>query len=345
MTAVPLFSTNNGYIVKRDGASAPFWSVGYTAPGHTVGQYLPYFPRMSLLDGQRNAIVDTHFGPGTFYPAWSADSGATWSDSTGVNVRGYFSSTPPTMTTDEHGVLWSQLDNGGADQSVRNTFYKSIDNGQTWTDAFHTPLMFTGQAFWAEGGYLWYVDARNDITPNLLTRVSTSGGAVAKFDVGGLFRGDNVFSTFGTKLLLTTGPMKIDVSNAAAPVATAFTSAPGGPSYYRPVTTSIFVTSRLSGVNGLIYVSTDGGATWTLKVTSADLSARFVENLDTDGQNIWCGNEFPHVFFSLDQGATWTEESYDGPSLGSPTLWASVCCGSAIPIVGGRVFGFVATVY
>lgn len=283
------------------------------------------------------------FGSGN--PMVSADGGASWSDPVaGSAVLPLGSVFYNSITQDEAGNLYQ----GTLTPSIQ----KSTDQGQTWTDIVSTtdyPI-----ALWASDTHLWWTQntlgSPSDTTLYRADLDGTNGQSFAGL-VPGNVRVPALRGWFGVPRLACYATywhggdafeadlIVIDISDPDAPAATTVTAPFAGATqnaFIQPVTASVAVAYTWEGGNhpaaGSLWQSTDGGLTWSQKVTSdpslGSPSGNFwgerLLAVDYSNTNrIVAAGLIPDYWYSADRGGSWTKYSVTS-DLGDGVEWTSL---------------------
>lgn len=374
MSGQPVLGTDNNYLVQRTAPNT--WAQVYSTL-HNGATH-------SFEGGIFNSLINSRQKPGQVWcydnntdEYTSADAGATWTwhdYATHPKPDPSFPRGGPIIMAAPDGTLLAIVQSNKVASGTANHYYliKSTDGGATWTQVADLGL-FTSPAdprfTWAGDGYVWWQtnDAGGTQT---LHRVDYAGtnDTTWTYSFSALTGQLNMSGYDGAKRLYVFDPTRtvrlfssIDVTNPASP---SF-STPAWPfaitrrmQWMTPVTNQIAVAHVVINnfTQGGIWRTTDAGATWTQVVsdtthlgqgatTGNDAAGNPTIVVDpTDNQTIWCASAIPHTWYSTDQGATWTEEDYNGPSLGAGEEWTTLCVAGAAA-AAARTYGFVTQMF
>lgn len=325
-TRFTLFGTSNGYVVRRDDAGV--WSIVYETPDHSGNYRVRDLVASVVNRSVVAALINNPFTSpaGLIYPAYTLDGGITWTDAPSDNLTAITDTAfwSPDETSDGLYTLWQDT---GIDSIKIRT---SADHGVSWSLVHEEPQPSGSVGYcWVENGYIWYAN----VGSTLLLRTSLDGSTTTSFDFS-MFLDNNMGFGRGNRFDAILGVFNhyvIDISNPSSPSLSQWTVPVTGSETMRivqMVTPTTWVGVSSSGLNGSFWQTTDAGTTWT-RIVALTSHIRIPNNveMDVDGDVLWYGASFPHTWYSTDQGASWTEEDYSGPSLGSPT-WTCVAIAS-----------------
>ena len=267
-------------------------------------------------DGSRIAVVDWQSDIWT-----SSDTGVTWTDRT--------------PSGSAHNLPWQCIAGSSNGQILLAVTYtgakwKSTDYGATWTsDGTNTfwqacAMNSTGQRQIA-AVYLGYVYQSTD--------TGTTWSQVSGLTAEGWY--GLSMSPDGTKIAIVTGATSIYYSSNSGStwslISTGINS--GYTNYWRGVSISsdgrtILVAGQNSNANGLLWLSTDAGATWTNQVTSAPMTSEnqfWTAKVSKNGQYLLAGG-MPGTIGNLYLNATIMPASISSLTFGSgnPPLYRTI---------------------
>lgn len=339
MANIVIAGTDFGYMVKR--STTGVWTKTYT------GLVTSNAGTRWLFNGPSELWVEDPQSSGPGHVLHSTDKGDTWIVENEGTVSGGGDPAAIGAGHAQDTVTGDILSFGSASPI---TWFKSSDRGQTWDGSpFYTDSAGTNPSkpVFASTKLWW---TRRDTTsgPGHLEGVKSDG--TGHVEIGGFsaYVPGTLHGTPGIPRLYayssTAGDGKvlvsIDISDPTTPTATGYTTAtvPFGThqAVIMPLTASVVIAFEASGSTHKLYRSTDAGATWSNILTNADLDGldnfkRFPGALI--GNEVWICGTLPHFFHSTDLGATWTEEDYNGPSLGSSFEWSCITLTAGAPPV------------